>query len=217
MLRVYVIASGAIRQVTARGPRGERLRPVRAGRLSAVVSEQRSMARPTERALRAHHAVVERLARELPAVVPVRFGTAFTDVDELSFVLRARRVTLGRALKTARHRVQMTLRLLLDQHDLQDVPPPDRSSGTSYLRSRAAVASCPGRHASVQPIRDAVRRWVRGERLDQRGKVVTIYHLIPRGSVAAYVRAVCREAIGARTRIRVGGPFAPYAFTGEVL
>jgi hypothetical protein len=212
MMWVYAIVPGSTRHISTRGHRGERLRTVTAGRLAAVFSERRSIPRTTERAVRAHHTVVERLARELPAVIPVRFGTAFPDLDELAFVLRSRSATLRRTLRQVRRRVQMTARVTVDSPALDEGPLVDRRTGTAYLQSRSERASRPARHQLVKHLRHAVRRWLREERVEQRGRVISVYHLVPRRAVDAYLGAVHRAVAVVPTRIIISGPFAPYAF-----
>jgi hypothetical protein len=214
MVWVYAIVPGSTRHISTRGHRGERLRTVTAGRLAAVFSERRSIPRTTERVVRAHHAVVERLARELPAVIPVRFGTAFPDLDELTFVLRTRSTALGRTLRLVRRRVQMTARVTVDSPELDAEPPVDRRTGTAYLKSRSERASRPARHHLVEHLRHAVRRWVRDERVEQRGRVISVYHLVPRGGVDAYLGVARRAAAAVPGRIIISGPCAPYAFAG---
>ena len=67
----------------------------------------------------------------------------------------------------------------------------------------------------AEPLRTAVARWVRAERVERhdRGRLAgSLYHLIPRGSAAAYRRAVERAALDERLTIVVSGPWPPYAF-----
>jgi hypothetical protein len=57
-------------------------------------------------------------------------------------------------------------------------------------------------------------RWVRDERVEHRGEVSSVYHLIPRASTEAYRRAVQTSADAAGLRVIVSGPWPPYAFSG---
>jgi hypothetical protein len=62
------------------------------------------------------------------------------------------------------------------------------------------------------PLRASVRRWVRDERMEKRGGVASMYHLIPTGSAARY-RAALEHAAGEEgLRVIVSGPWPPYAF-----
>jgi hypothetical protein len=215
MLCVYAIVAATTGRIHVRGIRGEALRAVATGRIAAVVGEHRAAPRPTPPSLRAYHAAVERLAREVPAVVPVRFGTLFGDHGELEIVLRARASTFTRTLHHVRRRLQMTIRVVVDEHELEPEIAVDRRSGTAYLRSRSARVTRPSRHPAIARLRQVVQRWVRDERVEHRGRVVTIYHLVPRGSVETYRRAVQAGPPG--ERLVVGGPFAPYAFADALL
>jgi Gas vesicle synthesis protein GvpL/GvpF len=63
-----------------------------------------------------------------------------------------------------------------------------------------------------EPIRGAVRRFVKDERVERRAGIVTVNHLIPRQSVPRYAAAIERAAVEQRLRLMVSGPLAPYAF-----
>ena len=60
----------------------------------------------------------------------------------------------------------------------------------------------------------AVARWVRAERVERSGDIASVYHLIPRGAVDAYVRAALGAAQAEGVRVVVTGPFPAYAFGG---
>jgi len=62
------------------------------------------------------------------------------------------------------------------------------------------------------PIRAAVQRFVKDERVEKRSGVVTVNHLVPRTAVMPYVAAVRRAASDNHLRLTVSGPWAPYAF-----
>ena len=67
----------------------------------------------------------------------------------------------------------------------------------------------------LEPIRQAVRRWVRAERVQPHERdrlVASLYHLIPATSVEAYKRALARVAKTGTIVPIVSGPFPPYAF-----
>jgi hypothetical protein len=59
-------------------------------------------------------------------------------------------------------------------------------------------------------LNDAVRRWVRQERVEERGGVLSVYHLVPRTAAGSYARAVSRAF--ADTAVVVTGPFPRFAF-----
>jgi hypothetical protein len=86
------------------------------------------------------------------------------------------------------------------------------ASGRAYLKARAAAQAVP----ELEPLRAAVRRWVKSERVERHGGIASVYHLVPRGSVAAYRRAMTAAAHAAGVRMVVTGPFAPYAFASAI-
>ena len=196
----------------ALAPRGARvtppLRTITVGSVSAIVRVAGRAPAASESAMRSHHRIVARVSGIVPAVLPVRFATTFDDVEELRFVLRARQQTVRRALAAVRGRVQMTTRFASGRPAKPESRRPT-ASGTDYLRARAAAATVP----EVEPLRAAVRRWVRDERVENRAGVASVYHLVPRGSVPAYRRALAAAADAAGRRVLITGPFPPYAFS----
>jgi len=61
-------------------------------------------------------------------------------------------------------------------------------------------------------VRPAIRRFVKDERVERRGGIATVHHLIPRATAERYRAAVERAAAKSGIRLIVSGPFAPYAF-----
>jgi hypothetical protein len=213
LLCVYAI-TGARRRVPARGPGGERLDSVAAGRFAAIVTRAPDAARSSLPRLRRHDAVVRHLWSRLPAVLPARFGTCFGGAAELRLALASRERALARDLGRVRGRAQMTVRVFA-------VPAPavpqltastGLSAGAEYLRGRAAQAAREREVPGFEPLRSSVSRWVREERVEKHAGVISVYHLVPRSSVDAYRRVLQRAAAGAELRIAVTGPHPPYAF-----
>ena len=85
---------------------------------------------------------------------------------------------------------------------------PTYTSGAEYLRSRAREQAVP----ELDPIRPAIRKWIRDERVERRGGVASVYHLVPRQSAAAYRAALSRAGKEHGTRVLVTGPWPAYAF-----
>ena len=221
---VYAFASPPSRALRVRGLRGETLMVVRRKAVAAIVGELRTAPVPTPRNLRAYHAVLQRLADDLPAMLPVRFGTVLPDLEELTDVLRARQRVLRRQLARVRRRVQMTVRFVAVGRVLPDAVgrvlsdpaerSADRSTGRAYLHARAAAAARVAQREECVRLRAAVSRWVRAERIETRAGVLTVYHLVPRAAASAYRRAVA-EARWDHLTVAVGGPYPPFAFTGD--
>ena len=110
LLYALVTPSGA--KPRLRGMRGEPLRVVSAAGVGALIGAVSSSPQPQARNLRAYHDVMLAVSRRFTALVPVRFGTAVADEEELSFILRTRAETFRRLLAAVRGRVQMTARFV---------------------------------------------------------------------------------------------------------
>ena len=203
------------------------LRAIRVGTLAALVAGTRQAPVPSPANLRRYHRTIAAIADALPAALPARFGTLMTEA-ELAVVLDARAPSFSAALRRVRGRVQMTLRLTgaptrrgrpspldaargaLSASRRADRPPATPGSGRAYLR---ALAIRDRDISGFDTVRDALRSWIEEERVERRGDVVTVYHLIPRRSSAAYARAAARSIPTAGFRGVVSGPFPPYAFS----
>jgi len=205
-LCVYALTSRLSGALDVRGIAGEPLQAVHLGRLDAIVGRVRATPKPTDRNLRRYGETMSVLWHRSPALLPARFGTSARDVEDLQAMVRAREPVIRRRLRAVRHRAQMTIRLVTTHGD----PPAavERWSGTSYLRSRQREQAVP----AFAPLRAAVRRWVREERVEKRPGIASIYHLVPRGSVERYRSALERAAQDAGVRMVASGPFPPYAF-----
>lgn len=229
-LAVYAVTD-AVRVPRTTGVRGERLRLYREGAIAAVAGEIQHALRPSADTLRRYDGTVRRLAASLSAVVPARFGTRVADAEELRRALRARQHVLRRAVSRVRNRVQMTVRLIGEpagdgeaaeiaaqrrrgrgEPSLATPAVEASESGTRYLRARADAVRRADEVAGVAAVRAAVQRWVRDERVERRGGVASVYHLIPGSAAAAYQRAALRAAADAGLRVVVTGPWPAYAF-----
>jgi hypothetical protein len=225
---VYALASPPPARLRLAGVAGERLRVIAISRIAAVVGEVRRAPAPSVRNLRRHAAVVEAIAGRVPAILPARFGTTVVDPEELRFILTSRAATLRRRLRAVRGRCQMTIRLLApSESESDDAPLASRSTvtgrtrlrvasgttqGTQYLRRRMAMEASARAIPGFEPIRGAVRRFVKDERVERRAGIVTVNHLISRASAPRYTAAVERAAAEQHLRLMVSGPLAPYAF-----
>jgi hypothetical protein len=225
-LCVYAVTVAGSTQLAAQGVGGERLRLVRQGSIAAVVGELARVPRPTPDNLRRYDAVMRRLAQRFPSILPARFGTSFDDPAELAFVLRSRHVSLRRELSRVRNRVQMTVRVVERGGSAAPNPPYMSGSvgrvprsgpgvtGSDYLRGRAQASAREREIVGFDPVRDAVRRWVRDERVEKRANVASVYHLVPRTSAESYRAAAERAAAAAGLQVVITGPWPPYAFAG---
>ncbi len=219
-LAVYAVTD-ARSAPPATGVRGERLRLYRAGAIAAVAGEVRSAPAAVPDNLRRYDGTLRHLAASLPALLPVRFGTCVADAEDLGLILRSRQAALRRALGRVRNRVQMTVRVPgalpgRESSDGVDEGVARRSkaqaAGTQYLRARADAAARAREVPGFEPVRAAVRRWLRDERVERRGPTASVYHLIPRAAAGSYQRAAIRAAAAAGLPVVVTGPWPPYAF-----
>jgi hypothetical protein len=194
-----------------RGLRGERLRLLSAGGIGALVGEVPSRPRPAGQTLRAYHDAIVGIARHYTAVIPVRFGTAVVDDEELMFILRSRTTSFRRLLKHVRGRAQMTVRFVTRAHVEDEEPAvPAAVTGSAYLRMRAAQHRRLRALPIVRQLHAAAGQWIRDERIERRDRVVTVYHLVPRASADHYRRALL--GVSEPAGLQLSGPFPPFAF-----
>jgi hypothetical protein len=179
-----------------------------------------SVPKPTQAAIKRYDTVMQVLTERFPAVMPVRFGTLVEDVDELAFVIASRRESFVRVLRLVRHRVQMSVRLVGAEgatrirSGAQETRQP--KSGTEYLSGLVSAArEFPG----LEAVRAAVAHWTVEERVETHPssrRMIALYHLIPRSSVAVYCRAIRSVKLAPGVTALATGPWPPYAFAGEV-
>ena len=225
-LYVYAIVSRRVR-ASSRSP-GSRtgLRKVVGGGAAAIVADCDERPTPTVSALRKHDAVVRRIARDVSAILPVRFGTVVDTDRSLAALLEAWSAELESALGLVERREQMTLRLFGGGARVADASPPlsrepdagDRP-GTSYLgrlaRARARARSAP----ELEPLSAALAHIVTAERISRHDAgplLLTAYHLIPRGKARVYRATLKRCAAALGLRVVASGPWPPYAFVPEL-
>lgn len=199
---------------------GHRLAQLRCGPIAAIVREVAGPPAASAERLRLYERHLRELAERFPALLPARFATVMP-AGELMLVLSTRRREFQRALAHVRGRSQMTVRIV-NRHAKRRRPPGAAAvrrdaamSGRDYLRARARDAAAQRVVPGFAPVRAAVARWVRDERVEHRNGVSTIYHLVPRASSAPYRQALQAAAAAADLPALVTGPWPPYAFTSE--
>lgn len=224
ILCVYALVDSPrpVQKVT--GIAGERLRRIAVGGVVAIVGEVRRRPVASTRNLRKYAGIIESIAARVPAILPVRFGTTFPDLAELRSVLRSREAARQR-LRAVRLRAQMTIRIVgSDPDDRRSrgqtpvmsrtgVRPRNKATqGTQYLRQRLTVLRTAREVPELAPIQTAIRGFVKDERVERHGGVITVHHLIPRARAERYRAAIERAAGQSGIRLAISGPFAPYAF-----
>jgi hypothetical protein len=212
-LYLYAVADEPL-AAAARGIFGNRLRSIDFHGIHAIVERAERTPRATLARLRAQDRVLRELSRAHAALLPARFG-AFSTRRELESSLVQQRTRLKRGLRKVRGCVQVTLRL----SPAERRPPRPRSSGGAvYLRQLAADARARGRHPELRLLRDAVRGLIRDGRVqwhDTPVRVVSVYHLVPRSRLQAYLDAIDRLVRRRGVKLTATGPWLPFAFVGE--
>lgn len=205
---LYAIVSRAPAQ--AQGARGEPLRTLAVGEVLALVGDEPPAL--SIEALRAHEAAVRRISEATDACLPARFGCAAGDDEGMERLLRNRAQELAEALALVRGREQMTLRI-------HGKVAPARAMalggpGTRYLEERRKARRLP----ELDPLRTALGALARAERIERHtepGLLASVYHLIDRGSAAAYGAAVRRAELHG-LHVSVSGPWPAWSFAPEV-
>jgi Gas vesicle synthesis protein GvpL/GvpF len=220
---VYALLGEAPPTDTGAGLSDEPLRAVRIGDLVAAVGDMADTPVINETTLRAHDAVVRRLADAVDAILPVRFGSLVAE-SSLAELLTARGRELRDALVLVAGREQMTLRVLGEAPASPPAPPDDVESGdlgpgARYLAARRAEWRRARAVPELAPLRPALEPLVRAERVtrhDAPPLLASVYHLIDRGADGAY-RDTVERASQTTVRVVVSGPSPPYAFAPEAL
>ncbi len=229
MVNVYAI-------VRAEGPTsiktrsGRRLKRLTRGPVAAVVGEVSRPPVTSPAQLRLYERNMRELAERFSALLPARFATVMP-AEELMVILSSRRREFQRALSHVRGKSQMTVRVPVapalkptsvsagatqaPRRAASDVGGTIAASGRDYLRARAREAAAQRQVPGFEPVRAAVARWVRDERVEHRDGVSTIYHLVPRASSERYRQALQAAAAAAALPAVVTGPWPPYAFAAS--
>ena len=223
MSDVYVYALLGEAPPPGAGLREEPLRVVRVGELVAAVGDMTDPPVVSEATLRAHDAVVRRLADAVDAILPVRFGSLLSE-SSLADLLTARAPELSEALALVAGRAQMTLRVLGETSAPAETPRDDACAdalgpGARYLAARRAEWRRARAAPELTPLRPVLAALVRAERVtrhDTPPLLASVYHLIDRGAAAAYRAAIEDADLGA-VRVVATGPWPPYAFAPEAL
>src|SRR5215831_10795380 len=179
-----------------------------------AIVERRADVPPAEfDTLRAHDAVVARVAATVPAILPVRFGTLL-ELEEIEESLAERDEEIGEAFDRVRGRVQFTWRARGAGSEARGAKPAVMS-GAEYLRAAARVAAPP---ASFRTVREKLRALVVVDRFQPATPTLpnSLYHLVDRGNAEHYHR-IAKTLTSATSRLVVSGPFPPFAFTPELL
>jgi hypothetical protein len=223
MSAVYVYALLGEAPPPGAGLCDEPLRAVRIDDLVAAVGDMTNRPAVNEATLRAHDAVVRRLADAVDAILPVRFGSLLSE-SSLTELLRVRAHELRDALVLVAGREQMTLRVLGDAPAPSDTAAdaghgPELGPGARYLAGRRSAWRRAREVPELASLRPALQPLVRAERVtrhDAPPLLASVYHLVDRGRATAY-RDVVERSPQTPVQLAVSGPWPPYAFAPEAL
>jgi hypothetical protein len=195
-------------------------RPITVRKIGAcfVAAERRADVPPIELgALKKHHLVVVRLWKDVPAVLPVRFGTLL-EWAEIAEALEGKDEELTEAFDCVRGRAQFSWRRARMPRArgaaVVQAPPP--VSGTEYLRRAARESMPPARFSSI---RRGLAPLIAAERYAPSRPALpeTLYHLVDRTNIEAYLAAAAQIPLPSSLAPALSGPFPPYAFVPEPL
>ena len=201
----------------------ERLRIVVVGDLIAVVGDVPMTPEVTAMTLRTQDAVCRRLAAEVDAVLPARFGTVVADDAALTEALVQRRPQLARALGRVAGCEQMTLRVWGESPAVSAAPAATEASGegpgTRYLADRRRAQIHAQHVPELEPLRPRLADLVRAElaeRHDRPPLLATVQHLVRRGDGGRYLAEIDAARDSLRPwRVSATGPWLPYAFAED--
>ena len=203
-------ARGA-RRAGVKGLAGEQLRTITLGSVAAIVGEVTARPRPTvANLLRYDRILTELWARNDALLLPCDSARYWPTRGARSCCDAA----WSHAAQTPGGCQGSRTNDRAGSHPIPE--PPTRASSARPFRRRVHRAAGAARDVpQLAKLRPAIRRWIRDERMQMRGSIATVYHLVPRGAADRYRSALERAAREAGIRLRVLGPRLPYAFSDE--
>jgi hypothetical protein len=191
-----------------------------------AVVERRADVPPVEfGSLKKHQDVVARLAAQVPAILPVRFGTLL-ESEHLDEATSERDDEIAEAFDVVRDRVQFTWRINRGS-GIGDRASGGRGAGKAqrrlpktgaeYLR-RAAKAAHPAPPAAFRALRLKLALLMTKQRYQPGTAAIpeAVYHLVDKANVDRYFAAAAALE-KTSPRLTVTGPFPPFAFAPEIL
>ncbi len=158
-----------------------------------------------------HDEVIEQLM-EAGAVLPLRFGTALEDTDQLRDTLVREQARFVRLLDRVRGCVELSVRV-----GLPPAPEPRATSGAAYLEDKLVVQrqreSAAGR--VLAPLRELANASSR-QRSRSDGAGVSESYLVAKDAVKPFVaRVETLKATHEALALSCTGPWGPYSFVDE--
>ncbi len=168
--------------------------------------------------LKKHQEVVSRVAKQVPAILPVRFGTLLESAD-LEEAVEERDEEIAGAFDLVRDRVQFTWRTSKPRREARGARRDARqpASGAEYLR-RAARAANPAAPAAFRALQPTLAPLAVRQRYQPGTPALpeAVYHLVGKSDARRYAA----EAVALKDTspvLTVTGPFPPYAFAPQIL
>ena len=163
----------------------------------------------TQEAVLSHAHVVEELLARSGAVLPARFGSAFSDEQELADAVRTKAPALARGLNLVRGCVEFGLRVLARDGGAENAPA--GLSGSDYMRTRLAEEK--SRRRLAEELHEPLARL---SRASTRFGGASSAYLVPRQDVSAFGEHVRRlEVAHPDLTIVCTGPWPPYTFAAN--
>jgi gas vesicle protein GvpL/GvpF len=179
-----------------------------------VVSQsKKELQEVSEEAVLTHANVVEELMGRSRAVLPARFGRAFTGEKELSDAVRTKAAGLESGLTRVRGCVEFGLRVLAREARRENSQP---LSGREYMRARLAEAT--ERDRLSEELHEPLTRLSRtSTRFGGAGaELLQAAYLVPEENAVAFREYLRRlETAYPRLALICTGPWPPYTFADE--
>ncbi len=213
-LYLYAVVSEEPAGPLGEGLAGEPLQVRSCGGVLVVTGEQPTRPVLAAATLSAHDAAVRRLASQVPAILPARFGEWVSDERQLADRLSPHRRELAEALERVRGCEQMTLRVFGEPAPAPTGIADDAGPGTRYLTARRKELEWSRSLPEIAALLEALRPLLRDERIERRAAaplIGTASHLVSREDIPAYRSTVDGTEHGGR-RVVLSGPWPPYAF-----
>jgi gas vesicle protein GvpL/GvpF len=181
--------------------------------LELIVSRTVDRRGVTQEAILSHAHVVEELMARSGAVLPARFGSAFSDEQELADAVRTKASALARGLSLVRGCFEFGLRVLGDGAAEKGS---GGLSGRDYMRTRLAEEKA--RRRLAQELHEPLARLSRASARfgGASSDLLQSAYLVPRHDVAVFgehVRGL--EATHSDLTIICTGPWPPYTFAAS--
>jgi hypothetical protein len=217
MIYAYGICGHAVAATLLgrRGLGGARLRAVERGGLAAIYTRHRSLRpRPIPKLIVDHERVVEAIMAS-GAVLPLRFGTEFTNEEKLANALADRRDEFLRSLERVRGKAEIGIRVTPEHASCDHRTA--RSTGRDYLLARAREQR--RRRAAVHAVHAELAALSRATFVRQPPRPPAVFvaaYLVDHERGADFrLQAIqlARRREGLQTSVT--GPWPPYSFATQ--